>query len=112
VVELLPTALARGVDVIVAGLFNSGILANPVDGATFEYVPAPQELIVRSRKIRDLLDLNGVSLAAATMQFPFRHPPIKSVLVGCRSVDELYANVHSFGQGIGEEVWADIVPLL
>jgi len=39
--SLFPLCLARGVQVLAAGVFNSGILADPADGARFDYAPAP-----------------------------------------------------------------------
>jgi len=106
--ELLPVALERGVDIVVAGVFNSGILANPVKGATFDYVPASDELIARALRIREVLDSHGVSLRAAAMQFPFQHPAVKSVLVGCRSREEVLSNIDEFDKPIASQVWTDL----
>ena len=36
---LLPAALERGVSVIAGGVFNSGLLAAPAPGATYDYRP-------------------------------------------------------------------------
>ena len=44
--ELLPLCEREGVSVIAAGVFNSGLLANPTPGAPFNYEPAP----VRDRR--------------------------------------------------------------
>jgi D-threo-aldose 1-dehydrogenase len=38
---LLPACQQRGVAVLAAGIFNSGILADPRPGATYDYAPAP-----------------------------------------------------------------------
>ena len=35
--DLLPAALAKGVSILAAGVYNSGILANPVKGATYDH---------------------------------------------------------------------------
>jgi D-threo-aldose 1-dehydrogenase len=107
--ELLPLALERGVDVIAAGVFNSGILANPVKGATYDYMPASDELIARAMRIREVLDGHQVSLTGAAMQFPLQHPAVKSVLVGCRSVDEVAKNIEEFDRAIPNKVWEDLV---
>jgi D-threo-aldose 1-dehydrogenase len=106
--ELLPAALERGVDIIVAGVFNSGILANPVKGATFDYMPASDELINRAVRFREVLDGHEVSLRGAAMQFPFQHPAVKSVLVGCRSQEEVLSNIAEFDKPISSQVWTDL----
>lgn len=106
--ELLPLAFKRGVDVIAAGVFNSGILANPVKGATYDYMPASDELIARAQRIREVLDGHQVSLTGAAMHFPLQHPAVKSILVGCRSVDEVAKNIEEFDKAIPNKVWQDL----
>ena len=41
---LFPACQRRGVAVLAAGVFNSGILADPRPGATYDYAPAPDGL--------------------------------------------------------------------
>lgn len=107
--ELLPIALERNVDIIAAGVFNSGILANPVKGATYDYMPASDELLAKALRIREVLEGHGVSLTSAALQFPLRHPAVKSVLVGCRSVEEVTTNIEEFDKTIENKVWEDLV---
>jgi len=110
--ELLPTALARNVDVIVAGVFNSGILANPVKGATFDYMPASDELLAKAVRIREVLDGHQVSLTSAALQYPLRHPAVKSVLVGCRSAAEVFTNIREFNKTVENAAWEDLESVL
>jgi D-threo-aldose 1-dehydrogenase len=110
--ELLPTALARNVDVIVAGVFNSGILANPVKGATFDYMPASDELLAKAARIREVLDGHQVSLTSAALQYPLRHPAVKSVLVGCRSAAEVSTNIREFNKTVENAAWEDLESVL
>ena len=109
---LLPTALERNVDIIAAGVFNSGILANPVKGATYDYVPASDELLAKAVRIREVLDGHNVSLTSAALQFPLRHPAVKSVLVGCRNAAEVAKNIAEFDKTIENKVWDDLVSVL
>jgi D-threo-aldose 1-dehydrogenase len=109
---LLPAALERNVDIIAAGVFNSGILANPVKGATYDYVPASDELLAKAVRIREVLDGHNVSLTSAALQFPLRHPSVKSVLVGCRNAAEVETNIREFDKTIENKVWDDLVSVL
>ena len=109
---LLPAALERNVDIIAAGVFNSGILANPVKGATYDYVPASDELLAKAVRIREVLEGHKVSLTSAALQFPLRHPAVKSVLVGCRSAAEVATNIAEFDKTIENKVWDDLVSVL
>ncbi|MEY9844130.1 aryl-alcohol dehydrogenase-like predicted oxidoreductase [Streptacidiphilus sp. BW17] len=85
---LLPEAARRGVSVVVGGVFNSGLLADPRPGATFDYAPAAQDLLDRALRIKAQCQEFGVPLRAAAIQFPFGHPAVASVLVGARSASE------------------------
>ena len=79
---LLDECASLGVDVFAAGVFNSGILAG---GTTFNYQPAPPELLARAQAVFDECSRRGVSATAAALQFPLTHPAVKRVLVGARS---------------------------
>jgi D-threo-aldose 1-dehydrogenase len=80
---LLPECLDRAIDVFAAGVFNSGILADP-DGAEprYDYAPADAATIARARAIRDICAQHGVPLPAAALQFPFTLAAVRSVIVG------------------------------
>ena len=106
--DLLPAALKRGVDIIAAGVLNSGILANPVVGATFDYAPATPEILAKALKIKEILDGHGISITSAALQFPLRHSSVKAVLVGCRSSKEVIDNTAAFDVVIPESVWQDL----
>lgn len=103
--DLLPAALERGVSIIAAGVFNSGILANPQPGAMYNYEPASADLIDRAVAIRALLKEFDVPMTAAALQFPLRHPAVRVVLTGARHRDELRANIADFNREVPEECW-------
>ncbi|WP_101383024.1 aldo/keto reductase [Kitasatospora sp. GP30] len=86
--ELLPLAAERGVGVVVGGVFNSGLLADPKPGATFDYTAAPAELLARALELKAVCERHGVPLRAAALRFPFGHPAVAGVLVGMRSAAE------------------------
>lgn len=106
--ELLPAAQARGVDVIAAGVFNSGLLANPQSGATYDYMPASDKLISRAIAIKETASRFGISLHAAATQFPLRHPAVKAILVGCRSQQEVESNFGAYQEQIPDEFWSEL----
>nr|MBA2608253.1 aldo/keto reductase [Actinomycetota bacterium] len=93
---LLPLCLSTNTAVIAAAVFNTGILADPADNATYFYSPAPPEILDRARRMRDVCTRHGVPLAAAAMQFALGHPAVATVLVGMRSPDEVAANTAAF----------------
>ena len=106
--ELYPLALKKKVSIIAAGVFNSGVLANPVAGAHYDYEPASTEILERARAIGRFLESFGVSLTDAAMQFPLRHPAVASVLTGAASLAELKANIASFDSVLPPELWSEM----
>ena len=109
--EFLPEAVRRDVSVMGAGVFNSGVLINPVEGATYNYAPAAPEVLARAQQIHDAIRPYGVSVAAVGLQFPLRHPAVKAVLTGVRTVTELESNVSAFDETIPPELWSDLESL-
>jgi D-threo-aldose 1-dehydrogenase len=103
--KLLPYALERRVDITIGGVFNSGVLADPKPGATFEYLPASDEIIKKAQEIGAFLKNLGIPLTAAALQFPLRHPAVTSVLTGSRNSKELLANAADFDLELPEDIW-------
>jgi D-threo-aldose 1-dehydrogenase len=87
--DLLPLAERRGVGVILGGIFNGGVLADPVSNDRFDYRPANAEQRRRAVRIAEIGARYGVPIAAAAIQFAAAHPVVSSVVVGVRSVAEL-----------------------
>ncbi len=104
---LFPMCLARGVSAIAAAPFDSGILATgAVDGATYDYAPAPPGIIARVKAIEALCARFQVPIAAAALQFPLRHPAVISVVTGMRSASEVRQNIELMRLPIEEEFWS------
>jgi D-threo-aldose 1-dehydrogenase len=89
-VSLLPECQRRGVAVLAGGVFNSGVLAAaPGPDATYNYLPAPPEVIERARRIGAACARRGIPLGAAALRFTLRHPAVTAAVVGARSPGEI-----------------------
>jgi D-threo-aldose 1-dehydrogenase len=106
--DLLPACAERGVSVIVGGVFNSGVLADPRPGATYEYAPADPEILERALAVQAVCERHGVPLRAAALQFPFTHPAVVSVLAGARSPAEVADAVRMFAVPVPDRLWRDL----
>jgi D-threo-aldose 1-dehydrogenase len=103
---LLDVCAERGVSVIAAGVFNSGLLADPdAPGATFDYAAAPPDTIARARELARVCADHDTPLRAAALQFPLRHPAVTSVIVGARTKSEVDDNVALFRHPISATLW-------
>jgi D-threo-aldose 1-dehydrogenase len=109
--DLLPACAQRGVSVIAAGVFNSGLLARerPRAGATYNYAPAPPELVGRVHRIADVLARHGTTLPAAAAQFALAHPVVATVCLGARSADQVERNAALLEKPVPDSAWAELV---
>ena len=123
---LLPLCERRGISLIIGGVYNSGILSHPdpasigdvsstgkdisswTQNVTFNYVPAPPEIIQRATMINNICREHGVSMKAAAIQFPLHHGAVASVLMGPRTVAHVTDNVDSFTEQIPDGLWSDL----
>ena len=106
--DVLDRCAELGVQVIAAGVFNSGLLADPSDDAHFHYAPAPADVVAEARRLASVCDRHGVPLAAAAMQFPARHPAVSLVLPGARSAEEIDTDVDLYELELPEALWAEL----
>ncbi|MGP8303019.1 aldo/keto reductase [Streptomyces inhibens] len=106
--QLLPAAAARGKSVIIGGVFNSGLLADPKPGATYNYAKAPGELLDRALRIRTISEAHGVPLRAAALTFPFGHPAVASVMVGARSPAEVHDAAAQLSRRVPAALWDEL----
>lgn len=106
--ELLPAAREQGVDIIAAGVYNSGILANPAAAPYFDYHAASPELVARATAIEAVCRSFGVALPHVAARFPLRRTPVEAVVVGARTPAEVHELVAGASAVIPDELWAAI----
>ncbi|MEU8165159.1 aldo/keto reductase [Micromonospora sp. NPDC049004] len=106
--DLLPAAQARGVGVVIAGVYNSGLLARdqPPADAVYNYQQAPPELIERARRIAAVCQAYGVTLPQAALAFVRRHPAVVSTVVGVRDAAQVTETLRRSDADVPEQLWA------
>jgi len=103
--DLLPKCVRAGISVVVGAPFNTGILAGR---DTWNYKPAPPEIVARVNAIRAICDSHRVPLVAAALQFPLAHPAVSAILPGPRNVKEFEANARLLRYPIPPSLWTDL----
>ena len=107
--EFLPLCARRNIALIIGGPYNTGILATgAIEGAYFQYAPAPPEIMERVRQIEAVCARHGVRLPTAALQFPLGHPVVATVIPGTRSPAEVAQNVEIFAPEIPADFWAEL----
>ena len=86
---LVDECAARGVAVVAAAPFNSGLLA-------------------RARALAGICQRHGVSLPDAAIQFPLRHPAVVSVVAGMRSGEEVASTLARFATVVPDDAWTEL----
>jgi D-threo-aldose 1-dehydrogenase len=109
--DLLPIAAERGVSVVAAAVYNSGILATSTiaSDALYDYRSAPQAVLDKARRIQEVCAGFGVDLPAAAVQFALRRPEVVSVVLGMRTAAHAIAAVERATAPIPDELWTALV---
>ena len=105
---LLPRCLDAGVGVVVGGVFNSGVLADPGPTATYDYGAVPKAVADRVDQLITACTRARVPLAAAALQWVLRQEAVSCVLVGARSAAEVETDVEWATTAVPEELWDEL----
>lgn len=103
---LLHVCTERRISFMAGAPFNSGILSSgAASTATFHYMPPPPEIAAKVARIEAICADFGISLRAAALQFPLRHPAVAASVPGPRTVAQVEANVAAMNETIDEAFW-------
>jgi D-threo-aldose 1-dehydrogenase len=105
--DLLPAAAERGVAVVAAAPYNSGILAYdaPPSDATYDYAPAAADLLERARRIAAVCAEHGVTLPQAALAYVRTHPAVVSTVVGLGTAEQARQAGERAAARVPAELW-------
>jgi D-threo-aldose 1-dehydrogenase len=106
----MSAAYENGVGVIIAGVYNSGLLAQPRPEPTarYNYETAAPPLITRVDAIADICERHGITVPEAALAFPFRHPAVVSVVVGAENPYQVAEAVGRLARHVPDAAWSDL----
>jgi D-threo-aldose 1-dehydrogenase len=110
---LLEACEERGVSVVAAAPYNSGLLAHayPDDDSHFNYDRAPASVLAFARALAERCAADGVSLPRAALQFPLHHPAVPTVVVGMRTDAQARGNLGWAAEPLAATTWAALAEL-
>src|SRR5690606_26921298 len=108
VAQLLDRCVDRGVSVVIGGVVNSGLLADPTGAATFDYGPAGERERSAAVRMQEICRAHDVDLKAAAVQFPLRHPAVASVLLGPATPGQLSEALAAATAELPEDLWDEL----
>ncbi len=108
--DALPACRETGTDVVVASVFNSGLLAQrvPSRDGRYEYGRVPDELWDRLVRIAEICADHDVPLPQAALQFPARDGVVRSVVVGGSRPEQLRENVQLMNAPTPAALWEEL----
>jgi D-threo-aldose 1-dehydrogenase len=106
--DLMPICAQRGMGIVLGGVYNSGILADPRPGATFDYKEADAALVSRAERLKLLCSEHGIDLKAAAIQFALAHPTVTGAVVGARLPREMEETAAAAEQSIPADFWQEL----
>ncbi|MEO0382566.1 MAG: aldo/keto reductase [Pseudomonadota bacterium] len=107
--DLLPLADRKGFSIVVAGPFNSGILATGArEGATYQYQTADDAVLKQVHRIEVVCAAHSVPLGAASIQFPLGQSCVATVVTGAVRPAEIRQNAAWMAHSIPAELWSDL----
>ena len=107
--EEFPRLAEKGAGIVIGSPFASGILATgAVEGAFYNYVPAPPEILEKVGRIEAVCQRHHVPLAAAALQFPLGHACVAAVIPGAVTPDEVLGSVEMMAVDIPAALWDEL----
>lgn len=105
---LFPLCQAKNIGILLGGIYNSGILANPRTGAKFNYQDADAALVERALELDALCRKHGTELKAAALQFCMAHPAVMVAVMGARNAAEVADNIAMSELAVPAAFWQEL----
>jgi len=105
---LFPVCTAKHIGILLGGIYNSGILANPHTGAKFNYEDAGAALVARALELDQLCRKHGTELKAAALQFCMAHPAVTVAVMGARNASEVADNIAMSERAVPQAFWQEL----
>ena len=108
--SLLDRCARDGVQVIIGGPYNSGLLVEtPGRGPLhYNYSEAPAALVARARALGEACAAYGTPLPATALHFPLAHPAVSSVIAGLASPGQVDAMAGWAQTEIADGLWRSL----
>ena len=108
--EVIPEARRRGMSVVTAAVFNSGLLARgvPAEDARYDYGPVPADVLARVRAIAGVCADFQVELPTAALQYTLRESSVRSVVVGGSTPAQIRQNARRMREAVPEALWSTL----
>jgi D-threo-aldose 1-dehydrogenase len=110
---LLTIAHERGLGVLNAAPYGSGILAKGPDAyPRYQYQQAPPAMIEQTRRLAAACERHGISLRVAALHFSLRDPRIHSTIIGMTRPERVQQAVDDALTPVPDALWDELTPMI
>jgi D-threo-aldose 1-dehydrogenase len=103
--RLMPTCVAKQIDIVVGGPYSSGVLAG---GDHFEYAPAPPQILAKVQKIKSLCARFAIPIKSAALHFSLAHPATAAVIPGASRPERIAEDQAAWKTKVPNEFWQEL----
>ena len=108
--DFFPIVDKKNIGIILAGVFNSGILAKGIgDNITYNYDKIPNYIREKYIIVSEVCDRYNVPVPAAALQFSYANKLISSMILGMDRVEQIKQNISFFNHSIPEDLWKELI---
>ncbi|MDQ2845004.1 MAG: aldo/keto reductase [Actinomycetota bacterium] len=107
---ILPACQRHSTGVVLASVFNSGLLARDTlsSDARYEYGPVPVEIRTRHAALVAICHRHGIDIATAALQFGPRHPAVHSVVAGAADPAQIRQTAARMAAPVPDAFWTEL----
>ena len=107
--DFLPIAEEKNIGIILAGVFNSGILAKGIgDNITYFYDKIPESIKIKYNEISRICYQYNISVPAVSLQFCYAHKQVASLIIGMDREDQIDNNISNLNVKIPNDLWNEL----
>ncbi|MDC0624719.1 aldo/keto reductase [Alphaproteobacteria bacterium] len=108
--DFFPIVNKNNIGIILAGVFNSGILAKGIgDNVTYNYDKIPNHIREKYIIVSEVCDRYNVPVPAAALQFSYANKLISSMILGMDRVEQIKQNISFFNHSIPNDLWNELI---
>ena len=107
--DCIPIAEEKNIGIILAGVFNSGILAKGIaDHVTYFYDKIPEDIKIKYNKISKICEKYKVSVSTVALQFCYANKQISSMIIGMDRIEQIENNISKLNMKIPADLWNEL----
>ena len=108
--DFFPIVDKKNIGIILAGVFNSGILAKGIgDSITYNYDKIPNHIREKYIIVSEVCERYNVPVPAAALQFSYANKLISSMILGMDRVEQIKQNISFFNHSIPDNLWKELI---